>query len=290
MSRCFLFMRCYFLMRLTFLTFTVVLLLVLCYPHSMGIASVNKVAILPFQMNADEDIDYINRAVRDMLTSRIAYGAEVAVVEQSVVKDALSKVGSGKLTKKRVQEIGSNLGVDYVVFGSITKIGNNVSIDISVLNVLQGGITTTVFTQSIGLNEVIPKMNGLAQGIKDVISAGFESLSPVTTSIPPSEVDETFLEEESKGGEMVPSGIEEVNLTASDGALKMPEPPSDEVRHGLESGQEPLGEQSAEPKGLKENFLQRKSDINSLDENPVYQKSVDDLDEIPEATPKEISE
>lgn len=213
--------------------FMVIHLLVLCYSPSIGIANdVTRLAILPFQLNADEDIEYINSAVRDMLTSRITYGTDVALVERGMVKEVLSKVHPGKLTQRMVQEFGRTLGVDYVVFGSITKIGNNLSIDISVLNVLQGGIIKPVFTQSIGLDEVIPKMNGLAQGIKDTIATGFEGLLPTTTSVQSSEPDETLLEGGLKTVETVPTGIEEANLTSSDGSLEKPGLPPDEVTPG----------------------------------------------------------
>ena len=208
-----------FFLRLLFLLLIVINLSVLPY-SAVGISSVAKVAILPFQMNTDEDIEYINRGIRDILTSRITYGAHITVIEQNMVRDALSKVIPGKLTKEGIQEIGSTLGADYVVFGSITKIGNNLSIDINVLNVLQGGLTKPVFTQSVGLDEVIPKMSGLAQGIIGIISAGFGRLQPETPSSHPTEkIDETLHKEESKGGEVVPDRIEEVDLTASDGEL-----------------------------------------------------------------------
>jgi len=221
-------MRRYPFLRLKFLLLVAINLLVLCYP-GVGITNGTKVAVLPFQMNTDEDIEYINSGIRDMLASRITYGADIRVVEQNLVRDVLSKVLPDKLTKKRIQEIGSTLGADYVVFGSITKIGDNLSIDINVLNVLEGGITAPVFTQSFGLDEVIPKMNVLAQGIKDAISAGFGSQLPETTSSQPPKLDETFFEEESGVGEIVPERIEEVDLTASDGELEMPKPPSNEV-------------------------------------------------------------
>lgn len=278
------------LLRLAFLLFIVINLLVLCYANRMVIARETKVAILPFQVNADEDMDYISRGIRDMLTSRITYGNHITVVEQSLVKEALYKVGTGELTRKMIEEVGSILGVDYVIFGSITKIGSSLSVDISVLSVLQGGITIPVFTQSVGLDEVIPKMIDLAQGIKDNISTGFGSLLPETTSIQPSESDETFLEEESKGGGVVPKKIKEVDLTESDGELERPRPPSNEVPREMKRERESSDKQSAEPKGLGEKYLKRKSEIDSLDENPVYQKSINDLDKIPKTEPEEISE
>ena len=278
-----------FFLRLTFQLFIVINLLVLCYSNSVGIASVAKVAILPFQMNADEDIDYINRGIRDMLTSRITYGTHITILEQSLVKDALYKVGTGELTQKIVQEVGSTIGVDYVIFGSITKIGNSLSIDISVLSVLQGGVTRPVFTQSIGLDEVIPKMRGLTQGIIDAISTGFGSILPETTTIQPPEVDKTLLEEEAKDGEVVPERIKEVDSTESNGELEVPKSHSDGVPREMKKERESLDEQSAESEGLKEKFLKRKSEIDSLNENPVYQKSINDLDKIPKAKPEAIS-
>jgi len=279
-----------FLLRLTLQLFIVINLLVLYYSNSVGIASVAKVAILPFQMNADEDIDYINRGIRDMLTSRITYGTHITILDQRLVKDALYKVGTGKLTQKMVQEVGSTIGVDYVIFGSITKIGNSLSIDISVLSVLQGGVTRPVFTQGIGLNEVIPKMSGLTQGIIDAISTGFGSIVPETTTIQPPEVDKTLLEEESKDGEVVPESIKEIDSTESDGELEVPKSHSDGVPREMKKERESSDKQSAESEGLKGKFMKRKCEIDSLNENPVYQKSINDLDKSPKAKSEAISQ
>lgn len=180
-------MRKYSLMRLKPLLFVAISLLVLCY-SGRGIASVVKVAILPFQMNADEDIEYINRGIRDMIASRITYETHITVLEQDLLRDTLSKALPGKLTKKEISEIGSRLGADYVVFGSITKIGNNMSIDINVLNVSLRKIIKPAFIQITGLDELIPKMENLAHEIKDTLATEFSSLPPETTAPSPEEV------------------------------------------------------------------------------------------------------
>ncbi len=252
----------------------------------MGIAKVTRVAILPFQTNADETIDYINRGIREMLTARVTHGADIFVVEHRVVKDALSKVLPSELTTQGVQELGGSLGVDYVIFGSISKIGNNVSIDISILNVVQGGISKPVFAQSVGLNEVIPKVNSIAQEIVDTISTGFESLPPAKSSVQSPVADETLLEEGEKSGGVEPERVEKVDLTASDGTSEIPKPSSDEVEEESRS----LDEHPTEPEGLEETSSKRKNEINSLDENPVYQKSVNELDKNAETANDAISE
>ena len=273
-------------MRLTFRSFIVINLFLICTSLEMGIAKVTRVAILPFQTNANENIDYINRGIREMLAARVTYGDDISVVEHHLVKDALSRLGPGELTKQGAQKLGSTLEANYVIFGSISKIGNNVSIDISVLNVLQGGVIKPVFAQSVGLDEVIPKVSSLAKEIVDSIKTGFGSPPPTETFIQPNEADETFLEKESENGKAEPEKIEEVDLNDSDSALEVPDSPSDEIeREGKTSD-----EQTAEPEELKEKILKRESEINSLDENPAYQKSVNDLGKNAETANDAISE
>ena len=278
-------MRSIFL-RATFLLFVIMNLLVLCN-SKMGIANVTKVAFLPFQVNAEEDIEYINEGIRKMLVSRITYGAHIVVIEQNLVKDALSNDLPGQLTKEKVQKIGNTLGAGYVIFGSISKIGNNLSIDVNVLNVLKGGVAIPVFVQSVGLEEVIPKMVKLAGEIRDAISTGFKSLPSETTTIQPAEKSEIFPKEDLKTGEITPGKIEEVDLAESDSELEETGSPSDEEIPEMKRESESLEEQpSGQEEGLVKDLLKRSSEIDSLDENPVYQKSVNDLEKIPEVEQK----
>lgn len=275
-------MREHSFLKLTLILFIVINLLISC-DAKMGFANMAKVAILPLQMNADEDIEYINRGVRDMLASRITYGNHIAVVEQSVLRDVVSKLSPGEVTKKVIQEIGSTLGIDYVIFGSITKIGKNVSIDIYVVSVLQEGGTLPVFARSFGLDELIPEMSRLAQGVRDAIAKGFKSLPPETTTVQPPEADKKFSEEGSEVSKGVPEKIKEVDLTEGDRALEEARPPSGGDLSEIKKEDESLSEQSTKKEGLKKNYLKRKSEIDSLSENPVYQRSVDDLEKISEA-------
>jgi TolB-like protein len=264
-------------------------LLHVCY-LGRGIASGDQVAVLPFEINADEDIEYIHRGIRVMISSRIAGGDHITVIEHNVVRDVLAVVTPTKLTNKVVQDIGSRLGADYVVFGSITKIGNNLSIDIKLLSVLSGGIAVPVFTQSLGLDEVIPEITVLAQEIRGIISTGFEDLKPKTTGIELPEANETVLKEESETGGVETEKVEEVDLADDSTQLEESVSPSDGVSDENKDKGEFISEQLTEPEGLRESNLKRKNEIDSLDENPVYQNSVDDLDKIPETNRKGISE
>ncbi len=275
-----------FFLRLAVLFFVITNLLFFCYSGT-AIPNATKVAILPLQVNADEDIEYINRGIMEMLVSRITYGTHISIVGQNLVKDAMSKVQPGTLTKKKIQEVGDALGAEYVVFGSITKIGNNLSMDINVLNVLQDGMTIPAFTQSVGLDEVIPKINILAQDVREAISTGFRDLLPKTTTVTqPPVADGKFIEGDSKIDEVVPAKIEEFDLTGGDVKEDKPESPYEEVFPETKREHEPLDKDPSNSSKLREIFLERKSEVDSLDENPVYQQSVDDLEENPAAEQK----
>lgn len=127
------------------------------------------VAILPFQTNADEDVVFLYRGISQMLMSRIAAGSGFHVIEPNVVLKMLANIPDGELTKVQILEIGKALGADHVIYGSITKFVENVSVDMNVINVRQGWTTVPIFIQC-KLDELIPKISDLAQGIKDAIS------------------------------------------------------------------------------------------------------------------------
>ena len=162
--------------------FFVVMQVAVLFSPEPGLAASSTVAVIPFRMNAEEPIDYIGDGVRDMITSRIGSTPSIRVVKQSLVREAIVKGGGGELTQERAVDIGRSLQVDYVIFGSISKIGNNVSIDVNLLDVQEEGTVASVFTQSLGLDELIPHMNILAQGINEAIASRKETPPAETSS------------------------------------------------------------------------------------------------------------
>ena len=127
-----------------------------------------KVAILPFQMNAPEDLHYLQEGIMDMLASRLAWEDKVEVIDKQVVKEALANY-PGSLNESAARQLGSNLGVDYVLFGSLTVFGESVSIDGKMVPLKGDNPPVTVYAQTKGLSEVIPRINEFAQNINSKI-------------------------------------------------------------------------------------------------------------------------
>jgi len=129
---------------------------------------VKKVAILPFQMNAPGDLSYMKEGIMDMLASRLAWEGKVEVVEKQVVKEALAG-HQGPLNESAARQVGSNLGVDYALFGSLTVFGESVSIDAKMVALKEDKPPVTVYAQTKGLSEVVPRINDFAQDINNKI-------------------------------------------------------------------------------------------------------------------------
>ena len=125
-----------------------------------------KIAILPFSVNSSENISYIRDGIWDMLISRVTVGGKTNVLSKSSVLEAMDKNQKKDLSEADASAIGKRLKADYVVWGSITKIGDSLSLDGKLLDVASSQSPVTLFEQTRGMNEVIPKINDFSQRIR----------------------------------------------------------------------------------------------------------------------------
>lgn len=126
--------------------------------------AVIEVAVLPFRINSEEDLDYLKRGVLDMLSSRISVEGKVVVLENTRVNEVLSRMREEPITEEVVKEIGNQLAVDFIISGSLTKIGQSVSVDAKMFDLKKKDsvAVTSLFATSEGMDNVIPKINDFA--------------------------------------------------------------------------------------------------------------------------------
>lgn len=126
-----------------------------------------KVAVLPFAMHTPGELHYLQSGVRDMLTSRLAWQGKVQVMDRSTVEQAAK--GIKDITINDALRIGNNLRADYVLFGSITGMGQSVSIDAKMAPVSGKGEPVSFYAQTKNLDEVVPQINQFAQQINQKV-------------------------------------------------------------------------------------------------------------------------
>ena len=123
-----------------------------------------KVAIGPFKINAERDLAFLQEGIVDMLATRLSWEDKVTVIAQEKTERVAGSV-VGKIDEKAAREIGTALGADYVLFGSLTIFGESVSIDARMIDVSGARAPVTAFTQSQGMDSVIPEVDAFAQDI-----------------------------------------------------------------------------------------------------------------------------
>ena len=159
------------------LLFTI--LMILPALPAAALAETVKVAIMPFQMNADKDYGFLQKGIVDMLSSRLAAPDEVAIVDPQTTEAAINSV-EGMSGDSLALLVGAKVQADYIIHGSITALGQNVSIDAKMLNVTGSQPPMTFFKQTQSMGEVIPQINLMAT---DIVSQVFHR-GPPTASAP----------------------------------------------------------------------------------------------------------
>jgi TolB-like protein len=89
------------------------------------------VAILPFQLNAPPENQYLSEGLRDMLGSRLRAEAGARIVAKGEVQSAM-QVAGGQPVPGKMAAFAEKVGADHLIYGTITALGGGVSIDAKV--------------------------------------------------------------------------------------------------------------------------------------------------------------
>jgi TolB-like protein len=159
------------------------LLILLLATGSLWAKDKYTVTVLPFTLNSAENIDYVKKGITEMLSTRISVPNKIEVTNKDVVLEELKKSNIKEITLVDVYKLGNKLKSDYVVWGSITKIGNSLSIDGKLIDIVTSKSDIGIFTQSQNLDEVIPKINDFSQRIvQHILGTSSQQAAPTVAA------------------------------------------------------------------------------------------------------------
>jgi TolB-like protein len=142
------------------------ILFFICFHTASTAQQPKKIALLPFKVNAQQDMTFLQNGIFDMLTSRLSKAGEVEVLDRREAESAMKSVAGAKpVDENLARKIGQQLDADFVLFGSLTVFGNSISIDSKMVDVAGARPTMTFFDQSQDLGAVITKINLMAANI-----------------------------------------------------------------------------------------------------------------------------
>lgn len=118
-----------------FSTLTLVLaclLIALAAPVKANTAS--TVAVLPFSIHADQNINYVKKGISQMFYSRLSWPEKVMVISPRKVR-ALNRENEALPAKEQILSIADETSSQYVLTGSVTQFDGAFSIDAKVFDV-----------------------------------------------------------------------------------------------------------------------------------------------------------
>ncbi|MFK5954070.1 MAG: hypothetical protein QM498_13490 [Desulfobacterium sp.] len=148
------------------------LLIVLTFslaPPMTARAQSQKVAILPFTVNAEKDLAYIKKGIYQMLSSRLAWKNKITIVPEKIILAQIHNAPqlSGDALMKAVAE---NTAVQYIISGSITEFAGTFSLDTKVYSSpLPHAPVQTFSSLADTVDNIIPAMNSIAAEINQRI-------------------------------------------------------------------------------------------------------------------------
>ena len=149
-----------------------------------GALAAVRVAVLPFQINADKDYTYLQKGIVDMLTSRLSWADKVEVIDPVSTANVLASI-QGMHGDSLALMAGAKLKADFALFGSITLVGESVSIDAKMLDVSGAKPPVAAFSQSPDVGGIIPAIDRIATDINArVFDRGTPGAAVAATPVP----------------------------------------------------------------------------------------------------------
>ena len=128
-----------------------------------------RVAVLPFVTHSETDMTYLQQAIPAMLTSRLEETGDIAVIDRSTVLEQVQRFDWTDIDEEKAAVIGKRLRADFVVTGSLTKIGSQCSIDALIIKTDDLAATRRAYATAADESALPFEMSDLANRINHTI-------------------------------------------------------------------------------------------------------------------------
>ena len=140
-----------------------------------------KVLILPFSIHAEKDLAYLQEGIEDMLSTRLAIEGKTVLMDPDLAEESLG--GLDDLDQLTVLALGQSLGADFVAYGSLTVIFENISTDAHFVDIGQQKTIVTFNRTGKNLGDIIAHLD---QFSAEIGYKAFEQKAPAFVPPPPS--------------------------------------------------------------------------------------------------------
>ncbi len=167
---------------LQLILFTIAIVLALQTACPVRAHAEQTFAVAPFSINGPSKYAYLQKGIQDMFNSRLNWADHFRPLGRSTVAKG---IGSETVTTDNAQKVIVRLGCDYLIYGSVTIMGDQCSLDVRVTG--RDGQTWPKTAQT-SLDSLIPAFTRVANSINGEVfkkpgsesKTGTEKAGPTT--------------------------------------------------------------------------------------------------------------
>jgi outer membrane protein insertion porin family len=129
-------------------------------------AAAVKIAVLPFQVNAGDDLAYLKQSLSDLLTDRFK-AAGFATADPAEARNAAH--GQPLQDAAGAREAARAVGATHVVYGSFSQVGEILSVDARMADVSAQSPVLPITVSKEGLINLLPALDGVVQAVSHTV-------------------------------------------------------------------------------------------------------------------------
>jgi TolB-like protein len=137
---------------------TTLAVLLLCAAPALA-QEAKTFAVLPFGVHGPQEYQYLSQGIQSMLTTRLTWPENFTPMDSAAVKKAVTTLPTDAASADKIRQA---LGADYLVWGSMTVMGQECSLDVNTIDPTGANQPRPVQTQ---LSQVIPSLETVAASI-----------------------------------------------------------------------------------------------------------------------------
>jgi len=119
-----------------------------------------RVLILPFEVFAQEDLSYLKQQIPIVIKTQLEQeGAKLIILDQETLKSREMRIDS----VAAIRQVGIENGSDYVIWGSLTWLGQNFSLDAKMLPLAKIENPQAFFAEGEGVENLPATVNALVK-------------------------------------------------------------------------------------------------------------------------------
>ncbi|MGE4293589.1 MAG: outer membrane protein assembly factor BamA [Desulfovibrio sp.] len=127
-----------------------------------------KVAVLPFQVNAGDDLSYLKDSLPTLLSDRLKE-AGFEITDPDAVHRVINEMGVDVVDLAKAREIALMTGSSYVLYGTFSQLGDSLSIDSRIVEAFGAEAAQPLTAETEGIINLLPLVDDVVAQAKKVM-------------------------------------------------------------------------------------------------------------------------